>query len=85
MTADQAFAEARLGLVDDILITAGWRQQDGGWVPPDRYRAAIEVTHGRGTWDRHNAIMFMVRADETTLSRSSDPSAEAPISAAPTV
>jgi hypothetical protein len=66
-TAQQSFAEARLGLVDDVLKTAGWTGQDGGWLPPDTYREAIEKTHGRGTWHRHDAIMFMVRADEAAL------------------
>jgi hypothetical protein len=63
-TVPQAFANARLSLVDDILATAGWQQKSGGWIAPERYRQAIEVTHGRGTWSRYNAIMFMVRADE---------------------
>lgn len=59
------FAESRLGLVDDILVTAGWtRTPDGDWVPPEKYRAAIEINHGRGAWQRFNAIRFMVIADE---------------------
>jgi hypothetical protein len=61
------FASARLDMVDQALITAGWTEQDGGWIPPDTYREAIEVYHGRGSWDRHNAIRFMVRADEAMV------------------
>jgi hypothetical protein len=66
-SAQQMFAESRLGLVDDLLRTAGWTEKDGGWVPPESYREAIERTQGRGSWDRHNAIMFMVHADEAVL------------------
>jgi hypothetical protein len=61
------FASARLDMVDQALITAGWIEADGGWIPPDTYREALEVTHGRGSWHRHNAIMFMVRADEAMV------------------
>jgi hypothetical protein len=64
--AQGMFAEARLGLIDDILITAGWRPFKDGWLPPEKYRRAIEIGHGRGHWCRAYAIAFMTQADEAT-------------------
>jgi len=63
-TVQGACAEARLDLIDDVLNTAGWTKSGDGWSPPDRYREAIERTHGRGHWSRDHAIMFTVRGDE---------------------
>lgn len=68
-TAQQAFAEARLGLVDDILHTAGWTRHENGWLPPPAYADAIRILHGRGHWSRKNAIGLMVGADETTTGK----------------
>lgn len=58
------FASARLRLVDDALITAGWTLHKDGWLPPEKYRRAIEISHGRGHWSRALAIAFMTQADE---------------------
>lgn len=58
------FADARLSLVDDILMTAGWKQSGAGWTPPGRWRMAIEIGHGRGHFSRALAIAFTVLGDE---------------------
>jgi hypothetical protein len=62
-TAQPAFSSARLGLIEDILVTAGWVKDDIGWTPPELYRENIERSRGRGQWSLPEAIKMMAEAD----------------------
>lgn len=66
-TVQGACAGARLSLLEDVLFTAGWTKNATGWVPPERYRRAIEISNGRGEWSLPHAIGFMAFADEATI------------------
>lgn len=66
-SVQQTFAASRLSLVDDVLVTGGWTQFTDGWLPPERYRRAVEIANGRGHFARHLAIAMMVQADQAVL------------------
>lgn len=66
-SVQQTFSASRLGLIDDILTTAGWTQFKDGWLPPERYRRAIEIANGRGHFARHLAIAMMAQADHAIM------------------
>jgi hypothetical protein len=64
LSVQQTFAASRLSLIDDVLVTAGWTKHKDGWLPPERYRRAVEIANGRGHFARHLAIAMATQADQ---------------------
>jgi hypothetical protein len=62
-TVQPAYSSARLGLIEDILVTAGWVKDDIGWTPPELYRENIEGSRERGQWSLPEAIKMMAEDD----------------------
>jgi len=64
MTTMQAhIAQERLGLLEDVLLASGWQKSADGYLPPATYGEAIAISHGRGAWRLHHAVMFMAAMD----------------------
>lgn len=51
-----------LAHIDAFILACGWTHELEGFVPPESWREAIALQHGRGLhWKREHAVQFCVR------------------------
>lgn len=59
----QHISEARLGLIDDVLLASGWQLHADGWLAPEVFRAQLAQQTGAGHLARHHAIAAQAQYD----------------------
>jgi hypothetical protein len=67
MTGLPIVATARLEVIDGMLLSNGWTQDDIGWLAPEDFRSALAGHIGHGHLSRSHAIAAQVQFDEALI------------------